>query len=77
MLGFGLQYKLKSLPPLCEKLPPIFVWIYRQPLPTKPTVGKDFSTALKFLHPIKKDDLSRSTTTPIEKTTFLPRVKSE
>lgn len=76
MLGYGLQLD-QITPPVVHEVANDFRLDQSAP-PSDPTDSREgLSTALKFLHPMKKDELSRTTTTPIEKTTFLPRVKSE
>ena len=76
MLGFGLQLT-QITPAVVREVAADFRLDLSAATPDQTDSREGLSTALKFLHPMKKDDLSRSTTTPIEKTTFLPRVKSE
>ena len=75
MLGFGLQ-QTQITPAIVREVAADFRLDLSAAASEEADSREGFSTALKFLHP-KKDDLGRSTTTPIEKTTFLPRVKSE
>ncbi len=76
MLGFGLQLT-QITPAIVREVAADFRLDLAAATPEHTDSREGPSTALKFLHPVKKEDLSRSTTTPIEKTTFLPRVKSE
>lgn len=76
MLGYGLQLQ-QITPAVVREVASDF----RLDQSTAPTEERDnregLSAALKFLHPVNHEDLSRPTPTPIERTTFLPGVKSK
>jgi general secretion pathway protein A len=76
MLGFGLQQS-QITPAMVREVATDFR-LEQAAIPTENTDSREGPTmGLKFLHQSKREDLGRSVSTPIEKTTFLPRVKSE
>ncbi len=76
MLGYGLQ--LQQITPAVVREVASDFRLDQSVLSADENDNREgLSAALKFLHPVNKEDLSRQTTTPIERTTFLPRVKSK
>ena len=76
MLGFGLQ--LSQITPAIVREVASDFRLDQSVVPERTDSSREGPTmGLKFLHQPKKDDVSRSVSTPIKITTFLPRGKSE
>ena len=76
MLGFGLQ--LSQITPAIVREVATDFRLDQPAVASDPTDNREGPTmGLKFLHQAKRVESSRSVATPIEKTTFLPGVKSK
>jgi general secretion pathway protein A len=76
MLGFGLQLS-QITPAIVREVAEDFRLVPAAAVSDTSDSREGPTMGLKFLNHSKKEDLSRTMSTPIERTTFLPRVKSE
>ena len=76
MLGYGLQLQ-QITPAVVREVASDFRLDQSATLSEEKDNREGLSAALKFLHPMNKEEFSRPTTTPIERTTFFPGVKSK